>query len=131
MMTTRKRLCLMALICLATLPTTAQQAWWGLWNTGQGLVNRSLLYGGTNNLYVRLTAQNSQLLVGGQLHGVRFYLSDKSAVTSARVWVSSNPSGGDDATLLSQTVGTDALRDMTHDGTPTVVSFDEPVRSFR
>ena len=75
-------------------------------------------------MYVRLTAQNSPLLVGGQLSAMRFYLSDKTGVKSARVWLSSNPSG---TPLLSQDVATDELRDLTHDGAPTVVRLSEAV----
>ena len=115
--------CLLALIT-ATLPARGSEVWWGLWNTGLGLEQRSLLYSGTNNMYVRLTAQNSPLLVGGQIHGMRFYVGDKTAVSAARVWVSASV-GGDP--LLSVDVNIADIRDMAHDGVPTEIRFSQPL----
>ena len=114
----------LVLMTLTALPARSGEAWWGLWNTGQGLVERSVLYEGENKMYVRLTAQNSPLLKGGQVNGMRFYLSDKTAVRSAQVWVATNLTG---TPLLQQEVTPEELRDMTHDGEPTVVRFSVPV----
>lgn len=112
------------MLMLTALASRGAEAWWGLWNTGMELAERSLLYSGTNNMYVRLTAQNSPMLVGGQLHAVRFYVSDKTAVRSVRVWASTTLTG---EAQLSQEVPLDAVRDVAHDLAPTVVSFSEPL----
>ncbi|MBR1547294.1 MAG: hypothetical protein IJ637_01020 [Prevotella sp.] len=112
------------LLLLPALTAVASPSWWGLWNTGMGLEQRSLLYGGSNRMCVRLTAQNSPSLVGGQISGVRFYVSDKTAVRSAQVWLSTTVSG---EPLMAQEVPLADIRDMAHDGLPTVVALDEPV----
>ena len=115
----------MAMLCLtALMALTARggEVWYGLWNSDLGLERRAVLYGGENRLYVRLTAQNSPLLVGGRLSAMRFYLSDKTPVAKATVWVATSLTA---TPLLTKELPLDALRDLDHDGEPVVVSFDE------
>ena len=117
--------CLLAL--LAVLPASAQQAWWGLWNSGMGLSQRTTLNQGRNELSVRLTAQNSPLLVGGEVHALRFFIADKSLVRSASVWASASNAAGAARTIVSKDVAAADLRDIATDGEPTVVALDEPL----
>lgn len=120
---------LAAVLCLCGSAAVAQSTWWGLWNTGLGLTRQTTLDVGGNALYMRLTAQNSPMLVGASVGGVRFFLHDKSSVTSAKVWLSASYSSGFTPTVMMQEVPLADLRDMSHDGEPTVVTFaqDYPV----
>lgn len=110
---------------LTAATATAQQTWWGLWKTTMGTAERMLLDDDWHDHYVRLSAQNSPLLVGGQLHGVRFWIYDKTLVESASVWVSATyPGVNGTPTVVRQAVSTSELRDVLHDGQPTEVRFD-------
>ena len=104
----------------------AQQTWWGLWNSSQALSTPGRLEGGQRDQYVRLTAQNSPLLVGGQLHGMRFWIYDKSAVKSASVWMTTSYKSGGEPTVMRQEVAVGELRDYLHDAAATEVMFTEP-----
>ena len=121
-----KRTLTLVVLLSATLMAGATETWWGLWNTGLGLVERSQLYSGRNNLYVRLTAQNSPQLVGGQISGLRFWLSDKSDVKSATVWISTADIEGREPNIMSLTLQPTDLRDLAHDQSPTEVTFSQP-----
>lgn len=101
----------------------AQHTWWGLWNTAHGTSTSATLEG-SNDLYVRLTAQNSALLVGGSISGLRFFISDKTAVTALSVWMAARYSNGPQTVTVQRDVPLSALRDMQHDGLPTEVSLE-------
>lgn len=101
----------------------AQHTWWGLWNTAHGTSTSATLEG-SNDLYVRLTAQNSALLVGGSISGLRFFISDKTAVTALSVWIAARYSNGPQTVTVQRDVPLSALRDMQHDGLPTEVSLE-------
>ncbi len=110
----------------AALPAVGQQAWWGLWNTAFGLAERTLLYEGQNELSIHLTPMNSPFAVGAAAHGLRFWISDKTAVREARVWISASyPKEGTAPTIMQMDIPVGQLRDMAHDQLPTVVTFDE------
>lgn len=111
-----------------TLPLALCQphaAWWGLWNSGMGLTERSLADGGINHLYVRLTAQNSPLLVGGNVYGIRFWLPDKTDVTRMKVWLARSYAQGPVQTVASYEVPLAGVHDVAHDGAPTEVVWEE------
>lgn len=109
----------------ASMTAAAQQTWWGLWNTTMDTARRMTLFDGTHDHYVRLTAQNSPLLIDGELHAVRLWIYDKTVVTEASVWVSTAYPLTDGA--VRRAIPLSELRDVLHDGQPTVVTLDEPV----
>lgn len=108
----------------ASAATAEGQVWWGYWNSSQPLLPQATLPQGTSSCAIRVLASSQPLLVGGQLHGLRFYLGDKTAVTSAKVWVASRLDG---TYLLEQDVPLSQLRDHIHDGQPTEVSFGQAI----
>ena len=83
MMKFRAKLLSVALLLLATLYTNAQvtpqngQAWWGMWNSDMGLTSVGSFEKGTNTCAIRLLATNLEQLKDCQVHGLRFYISDK------------------------------------------------------
>ena len=117
---------LLPLLCLLATAVQAQ-SWWGYWNTGMPLANTSATVSGTTNCAIRITPENA-LLVDGRLHGVRFWLEDKTKVSEASIWVSFRQfADGATPDMGSKTIAVADLRDMAHDGAPTEVLFDEPV----
>ncbi len=123
----KKNLLLLLAVLASVLTAGAQTTWWGLWNTGFSLKPFALFEDGTTDLYLRLTAQNSPLLVGGSVSGMRFWVADKSAIVSASVWMSTSYTRGAAPTIMKQDVPTSQLLDLNHDGSPTVVHFEEPI----
>ncbi len=103
------------------------QVWWGYWNTSMNRQTSGNTVSGTVSCALRLTSANA-LLVDGQVWGLRFYLTDKSVVGSASIWVSVKQfSGADGPDTAIRQIDLRDLRDLSHDGEPTVVYFDEPV----
>ena len=115
-------------LCFWFMTTTLQaQTWWGYWNTSMPLADATDVVSGTTHCAIRVTAENA-LLVDGRIHGLRFWLRDKSVVTEASIWVSFRQFSGEaDTDMAKKTIMPDELRDVEHDGEPTVVRFDEPV----
>lgn len=111
---------------LMTITTLAQtpQRWWGYWTSDMPLNPVGELANGKNEMCIRLTSQNKKA-VGAKLHGIRFYISDKTAVQSAKVWASSRQSAG--YNLMAKDVPADELFDVANDGKPTTVMLDEPI----
>ena len=103
--------------------------WWGYWNSGLPLQPTARLSDGTTHAGVRLTAGASPLLSGSTLHGLRFHLSDKTAVRRAWLWVSATPFAGQEpqADKYQQELSLDVLRDDSHDHQPTEVLLPSPV----
>jgi len=103
------------------------QTWWGYWNSSMDRQTSSTTVTGTTNCAQRITSANTQL-VDGQVWGLRFYLADKSLVSGASIWVSVRQfSGSDGPDTAIRQIDLAELKDMSHDGEPTVVCFDEPV----
>lgn len=102
----------------------AAQVWWGYWNSGLGLTEVAPFEAGQNECCARVVATAAPQLMGAQLHAIRFYVSDKTAITAARVWVGSTEWGTDKAEVE---VELSALRDVVHDGEATVVTLPEAV----
>ena len=86
-------------------------AWWGLWNSSMATSQRALLEAGANHLHVRLTAQNSPLLVGGTISGLRFMVDDKTAIRKATAWVARSYSQGPTSVVASKEIPLAELRD--------------------
>lgn len=132
MMKFRAKLLSVALLLLATLYTNAQvtpqngQAWWGMWNSDMGLTPVGSFAQGDNTCAIRLLAYNQTELKDCQVHGLRFYISDKTKVTAAKVWLSVKTFKNDAADVCIKEIPVSQLRDQLHDGAPTEVLFDEP-----
>ena len=118
------------LLCLLSLgrlyAQNASQAWWGYWNTTQGLRHSLELSDGASQCAIRLTAKATPSLAGSLLHGLRFYIADKTVVTGLTVWASQRQFSGS-ADVVAKNVPLDQLKDHQHDGLPTEVLFDEPI----
>ena len=80
----KKALMLVVLLTITIFSANAQ-AWWGLWKSSDELAPRRVLYAGEQDQYVRLTPQNSSILADGKIHGIRFWIHDKTAITSAKI----------------------------------------------
>ncbi|MBQ9285242.1 MAG: hypothetical protein IJ209_03025 [Bacteroidaceae bacterium] len=124
-----KRIFCLFIILLSALhfhfyTVNAAQVWWGYWNSGLGLTEVAPFEAGQNECCARVVATAVPQLMGAQLHAIRFYVSDKTAITSARVWVSSTEWGSDKAEVEVQL---SALRDIMHDGSATEVALPEAV----
>lgn len=114
-------------LCPALLRAEVHDSvWWGYWNSSMPLQPTSSVAAGTTVCAIRLTTANAQFL-DGDLHGVRFWLSDKSAVRRAYVWVSFRQFSGEAPDMAMQEIALDSLKDLQHDGRPTVALFDRPV----
>lgn len=115
-------------VCFWIMAASMQaQTWWGYWNSGMALGHSTETVSGTTRCAIRLTPENA-LLIDGRIHGLRFWLSDKTVVTEACIWASVRQfSDSGEPDMAVKTIMTDELKDLTHDGEPTVVMFDEPV----
>lgn len=114
----------------ATAQTTVPegQTWWGYWHTSNTAEAVAPFNAGSNSCSLRVTAFGNRQLAGSVLHGIRFWISDKSTVTAARVWASSKqPSATVAPDIVNKEIGLDQLRDLNHDGQPTEVMLDEAV----
>lgn len=119
----------LTILLIAATGTKAQTAtWWGYWNQQMSMKESVACQTQVSHVGIQLTAANSQLS-GSQLHGMRFYISDKTAVTKAWIWLTTNPFSGspENADKYYKEVDVTLLRDVMHDGAPTVVTLDEPV----
>lgn len=127
-----KRILQLCLYCvILAIPTVLNaeelgQTWWGHWNTSMPLEQTAAVSAGTTVCGIRLTTANAQL-VDGTVHGVRFWLADKSVVSRAYVWLSVKQFAGDAADVAVREISLDALKDQLHDGEPTVALLDAPV----
>ena len=108
----------------STLPSP-DTAWWGYWNTSMGFHSVTDLTSGTNVFAIKLSADAQQQLRDCQVHGLRFYFSNKSGVTSAKAWLSTSLTEAPD--VAETDIPLDQLCDMIHDMQPTVVMFPTPV----
>ena len=76
---------MLVVLLTITISSANAQAWWGLWKSSDELAPRRVLYAGEQDQYVRLTPQNSSILADGKIHGIRFWIHDKTAITSAKI----------------------------------------------
>mgnify|MGYP002853440266 CR=1 FL=1 len=122
----RKSLFLAMAGLLVTITAMSQtpQRWWGYWTSDMPMNPVGELASGKNEMCIRLTSQNKKA-VGAKLHGIRFYISNKTAVQSAKVWASSRQSAG--YNLMAKDIPVDELLDVDNDGKPTTVMLDEPI----
>lgn len=130
----KKLFLLMTFLCAAcpSALRAQQSTWWGYWNTSMPLQSTTASSSGTTVCAIRLTTANTQL-IDGTLHGLRFWLADKSVVSRAYVWVSVRQFSvqGDLQSsvpdMAMKELSLDELKDLSHDGVPTVALFDEAV----
>ena len=108
-------------------------AWWGYWTDGQQpWTNTLAVPEGTHDYAVRLMPTDG-ILRDGKVHGLRFLVSDKTAIRRAWIWVSARQFswGGDGPDMAVKELSLDQLRDVAHtaggDAAYTVADFDVPV----
>lgn len=101
------------------------EAWWGHWNSFMPLTTTAALGSGDNSCAIRLLANAQARLKDCKVQGLRFYIDDKTAITSAKAWLSKSMSGTPD--MAETDIPIESLRDMTHDGQPTEIRFTQPV----
>lgn len=116
----------MAIGASAQVKPADGQAWWGMWNSDMGLTPVGSFAKGDNTCAIRLLAYNQTELKDCQVQGLRFYISDKTKVTAAKVWLSVKTFKNDAADVCIKEIPVSQLRDQLHDGAPTEVLFDEP-----
>lgn len=116
---------LLVALCAKGQTTPAEgQVWWGYWNSTLGLSPAITLSAGSTNCSIRLTAANNPLLRGLKAYGLRFAITDKTAINSARLWMGRRTN----TDVLEQDIDLGLLRDEQHDGTTfSEVLFSEPV----
>ncbi len=112
------------MICSTGAAAADGQTWWGYWTSPRGLEEVAPFNAGDNSCSVRVLATANPRLVGCKLHGLRFYISDKTQVTAATAWATGRNYGDRKAEV---TIAADALRDVVHDGAATEVRFAEPI----
>ena len=125
--------CLLGLLLTAT-GYAQQTSWWGYWTaTGQSRTEQLAPGDGRHDYGIRLMPADS-VLRDGQIHGMRFLLSDKSAVRRAWIWVSARPfkwDGDAGPDMALKEIDLSDLRDLQHgngsDDDYTEVYFDAPV----
>ena len=127
----KKTIVILSLLChLCTSALLARDTvWWGYWNTSMPLQATAAVAAGSaaeTVCAIRLTTANTQF-IDGAIHGVRFWLEDKTAVSRACVWVSAKPFSGGTPDMAVSEIDIADLKDRLHDGGPTVARFDTPV----
>lgn len=106
----------------------AGPVWWGYWNSSLGTAAAVTCHEGTNDLAVRLTALAAPQLKESSIHGLRFWLSDKSAVQRAWIWLSAARFrwGSAMPDKAVREIDPSLLTDMAHDGRPCELFFEAP-----
>lgn len=99
-------------------------AWWGYWNSSRGLTEAVEFNTGSNECSIRVASTTNPLLAGCKIHGIRFFISDKTAVDEATVWVTGRELTNKTKSIV---VSPESLKDWRHDGQATEVMFDEPI----
>ena len=123
------------LLCACTALLRAQESdetsptvWWGYWSSSMGLTEAVELPDGTNRCAIRLMPTTAAVLTDAKVYGLRFYLSDKTAVTAASAWITTRPFPGSvsEPNVVSKQIALSDLKDLKHDGEANVVLFDTP-----
>ena len=116
-----------ALLLLTSLCSTAQtQRWWGYYTDGQALSGMGTETA-ENYLCGVLCYTNRTLLRNGNLHGVRFYLRDKTNVSEVKVWLSTTqPATVDAANIMVVNVPQEQLADYDNDHRMVEVMLPQP-----
>ena len=117
---------LFLLFLISSVCRGQEAAWWGYWNTSMPMQPTSATFQGTTTGAIRLTTANAQL-IDGTVHGLRFWLTDKTVVTRVYAWVSQKPFTGGSPDVAMKEIALADLRDVQHDGGATVIMFDEPI----
>ena len=118
-------LCLL-MVSFASAKGTDYQRWWGFYDE-----NSEQVYVGTNtaetyNCAVSCASSN-EFLNGATIHGVRFYLRDKTNISDVVVWLSvSRPASADQADIAVVNVPQTQLVDFDHDHQMVEVELPQP-----
>ncbi|MBR2153021.1 MAG: hypothetical protein IJ901_00160 [Bacteroidaceae bacterium] len=92
------------------------QAWWGNYTDGSTLKSTGSGEKDTYDCAV-LYRQSRTEMDGSTIHGVRFYLNDKTNLSDVKVWISSTrPTSPDKADITCINVENTLLKDYVHDG---------------
>mgnify|MGYP002622887243 CR=1 FL=1 len=92
------------------------QAWWGNYADGSTLKSVGASTKDTYDCAALYRASRTELK-GATIHGVRFYLNDKTNLSDVKVWLSTaRPASADKADIVCVSVDQSQLKDYVHDG---------------
>ena len=114
------------LMLLAAVSAHAQyQRWWGYYD--EGMATTAAGTGVSETYHCAVYVSGSQaLLSGATLHGIRFYLRDKTNISDVQVWLSKTQfRRTSQPDILVVDVPQTSLKDMDHDGAMTEVTLPE------
>jgi hypothetical protein len=115
---------LFLLMLLAAVSAHAQyQRWWGYYD--EGMATTAAGTGVSETYHCAVYVSGSQaLLSGATLHGIRFYLRDKTNISDVQVWLSKTQfRRTSQPDILVVDVPQTSLKDMDHDGAMTEVTL--------
>ena len=114
------------ILLLLSASTSAQQRWWGSFTDAMTPAFTGLQAAETYHCCSQFSASRA-VLNGATIHGVRFYLRDKTTVSDVEVWLSSaRPTQSSSPDIMSVTVPQDQLSDLTHDQKMVEVMLPQP-----
>ena len=114
------------LLLQATTAMAQTQRWWGIYTDSATPTPMGMETAETYNCAVLCSATRT-ILNGATVHGVRFYLRDKSLVSGVKVWLSTNrPSSADQANIQVVDVPQEQLADLDNDHRMVEVSLPSP-----
>ena len=123
----KKTYLLLTLLLTTVLSVHAQyQRWWGVYDEPMPLTAVGTGVAETYHCGAYYSGARA-ILSGATVHGIRFWLNDKTNITDLQVWMSSSkPVSGDKADLLVMDVPQENVKDRTHDQAMTEVTLPQP-----
>ena len=112
---TRRFYMVLCCLCMQLTWCMAQQRWWGYYTDSDSPAYMGVENAETYTCGVQLSASRT-ILNGATIHGVRFYLRDKTNVSEVKVWLSTTrPASADAANIQVVEVPQSQLVDLEHD----------------
>ncbi|MBR1932487.1 MAG: hypothetical protein IJ841_02240 [Prevotella sp.] len=122
----RKRLFLLVLVLQALAAAAQTQRWWGLYADSDPTTTMGFSAAETYDCAAQF-ASTRTILNGATIHGLRFYLRDKTVVSGVQVWLSTTrPNTVAQANIAVIDVPQEQLADLDHDQRMTEVTLPTP-----
>lgn len=110
-----------------SLSAVAQQRWWGNYSAESAQTYMGMNVADTYTCGIQLS-KGRAVLNGASIHGVRFYLRDKTNISDVKVWLSTNrPASADAANVKVVDVPQAQLVDIVNDNKMMEVTLPEAV----